>query len=142
LTKQENIYILIKEIMARILIVEDDPQMSSMYQRAFELAGEEVDLASDGQMGLEKITETLPELVLLDIVMPKMNGIDVLTKIKSNPKTGNIPIVMLTNVLSGSLLAAQEAVNAKLAEKYIIKSDTGPNDVVAIAKKILQEKIN
>jgi CheY-like chemotaxis protein len=128
--------------MAKILIVEDDPQMSSMCQRAFELAGEEVDLANDGQAGLAKIEETLPELVLLDIVMPKMNGIDVLTKIKSNPKTGHIPIVMLTNVLSGSLLAAQEAVNAKLAERYIIKSDTSPSDVVVLAKKILQEKIN
>jgi CheY-like chemotaxis protein len=128
--------------MAKILIVEDDPGMSCMYQRAFELAGEEVDLASDGEAGLVKIRETLPELVLLDIIMPKMNGIDVLTKIKSDPKTGNIPVVMLTNVLSGSLLAAKEAVNAKLAERYIIKSDISPSDVVALAKKILQEKGN
>ena len=120
--------------MTKILIVEDDPLMSRMYQKIFKFEGFDVDFASDGEEGLEKIRATKPTLVLLDIMMPKMNGLEVLEKIKLDPETKAIPIIMLTN-LAGTQDA--EAALAKGAVKYIIKSENEPKTVVGMVKEIL-----
>jgi CheY-like chemotaxis protein len=120
--------------MTKILIVEDDPLMSRMYQKIFKFEGFDVDFASDGEEGLEKIRATKPTLVLLDIMMPKMNGLEVLEKIKLDPETKAIPIIMLTN-LAGTQDA--EAALAKGAVKYIIKSENEPKTVVNMVKEIL-----
>jgi CheY-like chemotaxis protein len=130
--------------MASILIIEDDPEMSAMYHRAFQLAGQEVELAKDGQEGMSKIREMQTELklIFLDIMMPKMNGIEVLTEIKNNPKTADIPVVALTNVSSGTLQMAREAVDKKWAIRYLVKSDTDPEEVVKLAEEILKGKVN
>jgi CheY-like chemotaxis protein len=113
--------------MTKILIVEDDPLMSRMYQKIFKFEGYEVDFASDGEEGIEKIRSGKPTLVLLDIMMPKMNGLQVLEKIKLDPETKSIPVVMLTN-LAGTQDA--ETALAKGAVKYIIKSENEPKQVV------------
>lgn len=120
--------------MTKILITEDDPLMSRMYQRIFSFEGYEVIMASDGQDGLDKIRETSPTLVLLDVMMPKMNGFEVLEKLKSDPATKNIPVVMLTNLSS-----EQDAENALLkgAVKYIVKSEHDPKQVADIVKEII-----
>lgn len=120
--------------MTKILITEDDPLMSRMYQRIFSFEGYEVVMASDGQDGLDKIRETNPTLVLLDVMMPKMNGFEVLEKLKSDPATKNIPVVMLTNLSS-----EQDAENALLkgAVKYIVKSEHDPKQVADIVKEII-----
>lgn len=120
--------------MTKILITEDDPLMSRMYQRIFGFEGYEVVMASDGQDGLDKIRETNPTLVLLDVMMPKMNGFEVLEKLKSDPATKNIPVVMLTNLSS-----EQDAENALLkgAVKYIVKSEHDPKQVADIVKEII-----
>ncbi len=123
--------------MTKILIVEDDSGMFRMYERAFQLAGHQVELAADGQEGLAKIKESPPELIFLDIMMPKVNGMEVLEKLKADPKTANIPVVMLTNITSGTLVAAQEAVAKKWAVRYIVKSDMTPEQVVGVAEEIL-----
>jgi|WetSurMetagenome_2_1015567.scaffolds.fasta_scaffold230305_2 CheY-like chemotaxis protein len=130
--------------MANVLIIEDDPEMSAMYHRAFQLAGQEVELAKDGQEGMSKIREMQPELklIFLDIMMPKMNGMEVLTELKNNPKTTGIPVVALTNISSGTLRMAQEAVEKKWAIRYLVKSDTDPEEVVKLAGEILREKVN
>jgi CheY-like chemotaxis protein len=120
--------------MTKILIVEDDPLMSRMYQKIFKFEGFEVDFAVNGEEGLEKIRATKPTLVLLDIMMPKMNGLEVLDKIKLDPETKSIPIIMLTN-LAGTQDA--EAALAKGAVKYIIKSENEPKTVVNMVKEIL-----
>ncbi|HWS48715.1 MAG TPA: response regulator [Candidatus Methanoperedens sp.] len=120
--------------MTKILIVEDDPLMSRMYQKIFKFEGFEVDFASNGEEGLEKIRITKPTLVLLDIMMPKMNGLEVLEKLKLDPETKAIPVIMLTN-LAGTQDA--EAALAKGAVKYIIKSENEPKQVVNMVKEIL-----
>ncbi len=120
--------------MTKILIVEDDPLMSRMYQKIFKFEGFDVDFASDGVEGLEKIRSTKPTLVLLDIMMPKMNGLEVLEKIKLDPETKTIPVIMLTN-LAGTQDA--ESALSKCAVKYIIKSENEPKQVVNIVKEIL-----
>src|SRR3989304_7723510 len=120
--------------MAKILIVEDDPLMIRMYQKIFIFEGFEVDMAADGEAGLEKARVGKPTLILLDIMMPKMNGLEVLGKLKADPETKSIPVVMLTN-LAGEQDA--ETALAKGAVKYIIKSEYEPKQVTNMVKEIL-----
>lgn len=120
--------------MAKILVVEDDPLMSRMYQKIFTFEGYEVIMAADGQEGLDKARETKPTLMLLDVMMPKLNGLQVLEKLKLDPETKGIPVIMLTN-----LAGEQDAESAltKGAIKYIIKSEHDPKEVADMVKEIL-----
>lgn len=120
--------------MAKILIVEDDPLMSRMYQKIFTFEKYEVDMASDGQEGLEKARTSKPTMILLDVMMPKMNGLQVLDKLKSDPELKSIPVVMLTN-LAGQQDA--ETALSKGAVKYIVKSEYEPKQVANMVKEIL-----
>lgn len=120
--------------MAKILIVEDDPLMSRMYQKIFTFEGYEVEMAGDGEQGLEKAKAGKPTLILLDIMMPKMNGIEVLDRLKADEGTKTIPVIMLTN-LAGQQDA--EAALTKGAVKYIIKSEFEPKQVANMVKEIL-----
>ena len=81
-----------------LLIVEDDPLMQRMYQKIFTFEKYQVETASDGVEGLEKVRALKPTVVLLDVMMPKMNGLQVLEKLKLDPETKAIPVVMLTNL--------------------------------------------
>ncbi len=124
----------INRLMAKILIIEDDPLMTRLYQKVFKFEKYEVEVASNGKTGLEKVDSFKPTLILLDIMMPKMNGLQVLAKLKANPETKKIPVVVLTN-LAGTQDA--ETAMAKGAVKYIVKSEHEPKEVVKIVKGIL-----
>lgn len=120
--------------MVKILIVEDDPLMLRMYQKIFSFEGYEVVTAIDGEEGLQKARQENPTLILLDIMMPKMNGLQVLEELKSDPSTSKIPMVMLTN-LAGTQDA--ETALSKGAVKYIIKSEYEPRQVADMVKEVL-----
>ena len=120
--------------MAKILIIEDDPLMSRMYQKIFTFENYEVVMASDGVEGIDKVRAEKPTLILLDVMMPKMNGLEVLDKLKLDPETKAIPVVMLTN-LAGQQDA--ESALAKGAVRYIIKSEHDPKEVSDMVKQIL-----
>lgn len=122
------------EHMSKILIIEDDPLMQRMYQKAFSFDGYEVSVASDGVEGLDKIRTEKPQIVLLDVMMPKMNGLEVLDKVKADPEIKSTPIIMLTN-LAGSSDA--ERALSKGAVKYIVKSEYEPKQIVSMVKEIL-----
>jgi CheY-like chemotaxis protein len=117
-----------------ILIAEDDALMSRLYQKIFTFEGYVVELAHDGQEALDKARSVKPTLMLLDVMMPKMNGLEVLDKLKADPETKQIPVVMLTN-LAGQQDA--ETALAKGAVKYIIKSEHEPKAVADMVKEIL-----
>lgn len=121
--------------MAKILIVEDDRLLVTMYKQKFEKDGYEVSTAFDGAEGLKKIREEKPTLVLLDIMMPKMHGLEVLEEAKRDPETKDIPIVLLTNLARG-----EEDINRGLelgAIAYLVKSQLRPSQVVAKVKELL-----
>jgi CheY-like chemotaxis protein len=120
--------------MAKILIIEDDPLMSRLYQKAFTFEGYQVVAAFDGEEGWEKMKQENPNIILLDIMMPKMNGLEFLQKIKKDPDYKKIPVVCLTN-----LAGQQDAEKALLlgAVKYIVKSEYEPKQVVNMIKEIL-----
>lgn len=117
-----------------VLIVEDDPLMSRMYQKIFTFEKYDVVAAGDGQEGLDKARQVKPMIILLDVMMPKMNGLQVLEKLKSDPETKTIPVIMLTN-----LAGEKDAENALLkgAVKYIVKSEHDPKQVVGMVKEII-----
>jgi CheY-like chemotaxis protein len=119
---------------AKLLITEDDPLMSRMYQKIFTFEGFEVVMAADGQEGLDKAREEMPTLILLDVMMPKLNGLQVLEKLKADPATKSIPVIMLTN-LAGQQDA--ETAISKGAIKYIVKSEYDPKQVADMVKEIL-----
>lgn len=121
-------------VMAKVLIVEDDPLMSRMYQKIFTFEGYEVVIGADGEEGLEKAKTEKPTVILHDVMMPKMNGLQVLEKLKLDPDTKKIPVVMLTN-LAGQQDA--EAALTKGAVKYIVKSEYEPKQVANMVKEIL-----
>jgi CheY-like chemotaxis protein len=126
----EELYIL----MPKVLLIEDDELIYAMYQKAFTLAGIEIELAKNGQIGLEKVHTSQPDLILLDVMMPKMNGIEVLEKLKTDPATNHIPVVMLTNVSEFQIM--NHAI-AEGATQYIVKSDTEPQELVNLARNII-----
>ena len=80
-----------------ILVVEDSPTQALHLQALLEQAGLEVTVATDGQMGLELACDLHPALIILDVELPKMNGLEVCEQLKGAPDTSDIPIIMLTN---------------------------------------------
>lgn len=120
-----------------ILIVEDDLSLAQMYATKLKAEGFEVDIAHDGREGLGKIRDEGPSLVLLDILMPNLDGIEMLRQAKADPRTQQIPIIVLTNL---SLTAQTEQALRTGAEGYLVKSETTPNQVVKKIKSILATK--
>jgi DNA-binding response OmpR family regulator len=121
--------------MSKILLVEDDPLILRLYQNAFSLAGFEVEIAADGAIGLKKAKEVRPSLIILDVMMPNMNGLEVLDQLKSDPNTMSIPVIMLTNLYGEK---AEETALKKGALMYLIKSDIDPQKVVQIVKNLVK----
>jgi CheY-like chemotaxis protein len=120
--------------MTKVLIVEDDPSMSRMYQRVFTFEGFEVQMAENGQVGLDKVLEFHPDIMLVDMMMPVMNGADMLDRLKANPATQAIPVIMLTNLADPQ---TTEEVIAKGALQYIVKSKYSPTETAAIVREAL-----
>jgi CheY-like chemotaxis protein len=120
--------------MPKILLIDDDKIIYSMYQKAFTYEGFEIDFADNGQAGLDKVKAFNPDLILLDVMMPKVNGLEVLEILKADPITNHIPVVMLSNLAEFQI--TNNAIT-KGATQYIIKSDTTPKGVVDLARNIL-----
>src|SRR3989338_11380087 len=84
-------------LMKKILVIEDDPFVKRYYKELFIHQQYSIEFAADGAEGIEKAKSLLPDLILLDIMMPKMNGLEVLKTLKENPRTKHIQVIMLTN---------------------------------------------
>jgi len=82
--------------MAKILIVDDSPTEQHIISKALETEGYVVVSAVNGEEGIQKAKETMPDLILMDVVMPGMNGFQATRKITRDPKTKNIPVIMVT----------------------------------------------
>ncbi|MFC1632646.1 response regulator transcription factor [Patescibacteria group bacterium] len=118
----------------KILLIEDDSFLSSMYVTKLEISGFDVEAAEDGETGLEKVKSYSPDLVLLDIILPKMSGFEVLESIRKDDAYKDIPVIMLTN------LSQRDDVERGLdlgAQDYLIKAHFTPSEVVTKIKKYL-----
>jgi Response regulator containing CheY-like receiver, AAA-type ATPase, and DNA-binding domains len=125
--------------MQKILLIEDDPLMIKLYGKIFKLQGFEVEVAERGADGLKRASELKPDLILLDVMMPEMDGFEVLRKLKSDDATKDLKVIILTN-LAGA--ADAEKAKSEGASGYVIKSEHDPKEVAEIAKKVLSENSN
>ena len=117
-----------------IVLVEDDSQLLAMYKERFQKEKFIVATASDGENAILVVNREKPDIVLLDLMLPKKGGINVLQIIKSNPETSNIPVVILTAYPQDEY---KNAVKRSGAVEFISKSETMPGEVVEKVKKII-----
>ncbi len=120
--------------MKTILLIEDDPFLVEIYTTKLKEEGFSMAVAIDGQEGLKIIKEKAPDLLLLDIVLPNVNGWEILREIKRDDKLNNLKIVILSN------LSQKEEIEKGMklgAVKYLIKAHYTPSEVVKVIKKIL-----
>ncbi len=125
--------------MADILLVEDDVILVEMYQAKFELEGHLVTVATNGEECLEILASYKPELILLDILMPKLNGFHVLKEIKKQPDLRQIPVILLTNLGEAEVDMNRELASALGVSDYLIKSRHTPDEVVEKVVKVLNK---
>lgn len=120
---------------SRILVVEDDQFLRDLYKELLTEEGYDVDVAADGEEGLDKFSKGGFALVLLDIMLPKMDGLEILRRSKKNrPEKPNGPIVLLTNLGQDSII--KEGFNLG-ASGYLIKSAMNPDQVLSEVKVFL-----
>lgn len=121
----------------KILIVEDDRYISKMYQLKLSLEGYEVQVAENGREGVDKVKEFMPSIVLLDILMPELDGFEVLKIIKGDAATKDIPVLIMSN------LGQEDHVEKGMklgAIGYIVKSQYTPSKVVEKIKSVIDVK--
>lgn len=119
----------------KVLIIDDDTYIRELYEELLKNDGYEVDTAKEGEAGLKKIQEGGYDLVLLDIMLPKIDGHGVLVKLKeSPPKKQNGPIVILTNLANDPIVEESVKLGAKAS---YIKSDHTPEEFLGMIKKYL-----
>ena len=107
----------------RVLFVEDDPTVAQMYKLKLELDGYHVTMAKDGEAGLRLASELQPDLIFLDIRLPKMDGLAVLESLRSSPECKDTPVVILSNYGERELVDRGLKLGAR---EYLIKSQTTP----------------
>ena len=124
--------------MTKIVAAEDDKLISNSLCDALKAAGYEPTPAYDGEEAVAKVKEVLPDLVLLDIMMPKLDGISVLWELKANPATAKIPVIVLTNI--GDVETISKIVEAGAVD-YLLKSDQSVDDIIQKVKDVLSRTV-
>ena len=124
--------------MTKILSAEDDKLISGSLCDALKSAGYEPTPAYDGEEAVAKAKELLPDLVLLDIMMPKLDGISVLWELKADPSTAKIPVIVLTNI--GDVETISKIVEAGAVD-YLLKSDQSVDDIIQKVKDVLARNV-
>jgi two-component system, response regulator len=115
----------------KIAIVEDDRAISQMYRFKFEAEGFEVETAENGKLGLELVQKMKPDIILLDLMMPEMNGDEVLAKIRKTPWGRHIKVVILTNMGEQEI---PESLRQLGVSHVILKAAMTPRQVAEVVK--------
>ena len=117
-----------------VMVVEDDPTILELYEHAFKAAGFGTFIAHDGEEGINLIKSKLPDCVILDILMPKMNGIEVLKEMRENEKTREIPVLVLTNYDT-----YRDKIEEYNVSDYIVKASVTLKDIIEKVSIILKK---
>ncbi len=123
---------------AKVLIVEDDIILSELYQEKFDLAGFYTSWAATGKEGLACLEKEIPDIILLDILMPELNGFEVLKEMKKNRKFRNIPVILLTNLGESKIDMDPELSFALGVKDYLIKTRHTPDEIVKRVNQVLK----
>jgi len=120
--------------MSTVLLVEDDQLLIKMYETKFKSEGFNVLIASDGEDGFNAAVNSKPDVILLDMMMPKLSGTEVLAKLKATEGTKDIPVLVFSN------LSQEDEANKVIqmgAKEYLVKANLTPTEVVAKVKQYL-----
>jgi len=120
--------------MSKIAIIEDDSAISQMYRMKFESEGYEVETAENGKIGLELIEEMKPDIVLLDLMMPEMDGEEMLTKLRKETWGKDVKVIILTNMGESE---APASIKTMKVEAFILKANMTPRQVAELVKQYL-----
>ena len=120
----------------KVLIVEDDVMLNKIYQTKLGIVGSKVFAAYDGQEGIKKMEEALPNIVLLDLMLPKKNGFEVLETVKQNIKLNHIPVIILSNLGQGDDIERGKALGA---DDFLVKSNVKLEMVLEKIEQVLQK---
>lgn len=122
------------ETRAKILLIEDEEMLANMYEVKFQNEGFDITKALDGASGLELAKTIKPDLVLLDVIMPKMDGFSVLKSIREDAGIKDLPVILLTNL--GQDEDVQKGKELGVVG-YLVKANVTPAEVVEAAKREL-----
>lgn len=121
--------------MAKVLIVEDDKFLRELISQKLTKEGYEASSAVDGEEGVKKVKEEKPDIVLLDLILPGIDGFEVLTKVKEDPSVSSIPVIILSN------LGQKEDIERGMkigATDYLIKAHFTPSEIIEKIKSIIK----
>lgn len=118
----------------KVLLVEDDWMLRDIYEEQLKTEGFLVESASNGEEGITKVTSCMPDVVLLDLLLPKLSGFEFIDIVKKNPATSKIPIIVLTNIWGDV-----EDLVKRGAVKYLLKSDYTPDQIVEKVREVLEQ---
>ena len=119
-------------MVKKILIVEDEEVLMSLLQKKLTQEGYKIIIARDGEEGLEKMKETLPDLILLDILMPKKDGLEVMEEMQKDKQLKNIPVIIVSN--SGQPVEIDRACQLGVKD-WLVKTEFDLQEVVDKVKK-------
>lgn len=122
-------------MLKKILLIEDDKFLRELMNKKLVTMGYDVVAAADGESGLAMIKETKPDVVLLDLILPGINGFEVLEKAKSDPDTANVPVIILSN------LGQSEDIERGLklgAKDFLVKAHFTPQEIINKLKAIVE----
>ncbi len=117
--------------MSKVAIIEDDAAISQMYRIKFETEGYEVDTAENGKLGLQLIEKMKPDMVLLDLMMPEMNGDEMLQKLRKTPFGKDVKVIILTNMGESE---APQSIKGLNVLAFIVKANMTPRQVADLVK--------
>ena len=127
--------IISRKTMKKILLIEDEELIIKLLSKKLAAIGYDVSLAMNGQEGVEKMKQNIPDLVLLDIVMPRMGGFEVMTEMKKDEKLAKIPVIIISN--SGQPLELERAKELGAAD-WLVKTEFDPKEVAEKIQKYIR----
>lgn len=123
-------------MVKKVLIVDDNPSISNLYKDRFEFSNFEVRQAWAGETAVQMAEEFQPGAILLDLMLPKMSGEEVLDQLKTNPKTKDIPVIVWTALLQQD---ADRDRTRKKADDYVVKTEIKPGELVKKVEEMIQK---
>ena len=121
--------------MKQIIVIEDNAVAANLYRAALSREGYRVEVASDGESGLALIVQLKPDLVLLDLMLPKVDGTEVLRRIRAMPDFAQLPVIITSNAYTGARM--DELWNAG-ATQIVTKASISPKDLARLVKETLE----
>ena len=118
----------------KILFVEDDTFLADILQQSLTQAAFQVSIARDGEEAVTVVKKLQPDLILLDLLLPKLDGFGVLEKLRSDPSTATIPVIILSNLMDQDSMTKGKRLGISA---YMIKASTVPDEIIAKIKEVL-----